>query len=103
MVQSGDCSVSSGTSRCVRSATEHPSDHGATTDDQGLGRCQPHSFCRCADVARGTAGGVSGLLGPGPDAAVDEFHPFLDGSGGYVDQLKAVVPVRLLVETLECD
>jgi hypothetical protein len=59
--------------------------------------------CRCADVLRGTAGGASGLLGPGPDASVDEFHPFPDGSGGYVDQLKAVVAVGLLVETLERD
>jgi hypothetical protein len=53
--------------------------------------------------AEGAAGGASGLFGPGPDAPVDEFHPFLDGSGRYVDQLKAVVPVRLLVETLERD
>src|SRR6266568_4452871 len=89
--------------RMDRHAATRRLKHLATSAGVRPGRSERSRLCRCADMPRDTAGGASGLLGPGPDAPVDEFHPFLDGSGGYVDQLKAVVPVRLLVETFERD
>jgi hypothetical protein len=51
----------------------------------------------------GARNAVTGSLGPGLDAPLDQFHPFLERAGRYVDQLKAVVAVRLLVEPLESD
>lgn len=63
--------------------------------------CGPAPVVPMSGRAEDHGGWASELLGPGPDAPVDELHPFPDGSGGYVDQLKAVTAVRLLVETLE--